>query len=164
MCNFHEMNLSRLSNIVQWQFENKSSIFLRYWEDEQRTSQETGSYWNLTKEWNNVKKLAERVGQKTFGVEEILGSPGIFANLPKEFRKSASYRLRDLITSCTFDGQLCDWSLFRLYEHSEFFNCYTFQVSNDTYIRAGPESGLTLLLFIGRYICCSFTSISIIVV
>ena len=140
---------------------NHLFFFFRYWEDTQRTLQEAGSYWNLTAEWNNLKKLAERVGQKTFDVEVILGSPGIFANLPKEFRKSVSYRLRDLVMSCTFDGQLCDWSLFRLYEHSEFFNCYTFQVSNDTYVRAGPESGLTLLLFIGQYICWSFTSISI---
>ena len=110
---------------------------------------ETASYWQLTTEWKDLKKMAERGGQKTFDVHDILASPGLFANLPKDFRKSVSYQLRDLITSCTFDGQLCDWSLFRPYEHSEFFNCYTFQVSNDTYVRAGPESGLTLLLFIG---------------
>ena len=62
---------------------------------------------------------------------------------------SAGYRFHDLIVSCIFDGRLCGQSSFFPYEHPEMINCYTFQLSQTSYIRAGPEAELTILLYKG---------------
>ena len=121
------------------------SIFFRYWGD-QNPLETVGEYWNLSEKWTNITQDAEK---KTFIFNTILAMPGIFANWPKDFRRSIAYQYHDLIIACTYEGGLCNQSSFIVYEHSEFFNCYTFQLSNVTYVRAGPENGLTLLLYIG---------------
>ena len=106
-------------------------------------------YWSVTRRWENETRSAAKKGLKTFSADDLLAMPGIFANWPREFRRSVGYQYHDLIITCLYDGELCDHSSFRLYEHSEFHNCYTFEVSNSSYVRSGPEYGLTLLLYIG---------------
>ena len=77
--------------------------------------------------------------------------PGLFANWPRDFMISTGYRFHDLIVSCIFDGHLCGQSNFILYQHPEMINCYTFQLNKTPYKRAGPEAGLTMLLYIGKF-------------
>ena len=110
-----------------------------------------GGFWALGENWSENKLKAKEKGIDTFEFSRLAAMHGLFANWPRDFMISAGYRFHDLIVSCIFDGRLCGQSSFILYEHPEMINCYTFQLNKTSYLRAGPEAGLTVLLYIGMF-------------
>ena len=91
-------------------------------------------------------------------VTDLQAMPGIFANWPEDYRRSNSYQFYDMVVSCTYKGtqENCQKSNFTLFEHSELFNCYTFQDKDRVDLQSGPNEGLTLILYIGTFHCVVF--------
>ncbi len=96
---------------------------------------------------------ASRLGYRELPVSDLQAMPGIFANWPEEYRKLNSYQFYDIFVSCTYKGSRknCGESNFKPFEHSEMFNCYTFQGRDRVVHTSGPNAGLTLIVYIGKY-------------
>lgn len=129
------------------------SSFCRLWTSDPENM--VGDFFNLVRKenWEAVNKNATENGFKPLHVGVIMAQAGMFANWPRDYLKSIGYQFYDLFVKCTFAGQTCNESDFRVYVHAEYLNCYTFQLRNAPYIRAGPEAGLTVVLYIGK---CSY--------
>ncbi len=109
------------------------------------------NFWDIADRLPGISKNASKLGYKPLDFADLAASPGIFANWPKDFRRNISYQFLDLIVTCSFAGsdEKCDESQFKLFEHSEMFNCFTFQANPTENIRGGPDNGLSMLLYIG---------------
>ena len=79
---------------------------------------------------------------------EMMGERVMYANVGDE-AKQLGYSINDMILDCTHSGKLCYESDFRLFENSDFFNCYTYR-GGGKYQKsslAGPDYGLSLVLY-----------------
>ena len=110
------------------------------------------SYIRLAKTVEEYMGNATKLGYKKLTGADFQTMPGVLANWPTEFIKSISYQFYDVIVSCTYKGteESCQRSNFKLFEHSELFNCYTFQNKDVEDLTPGPENGLTMILYIGN--------------
>ncbi len=97
-----------------------------------------------------MKRDASAHNLRTFDLGVVTTLPGQFANLPHHVTQSFGYAFEDIVVSCVMKGKSCGEKNVTTFRHPEFFNCYTFKLGGETYIRPGPEAGLTLLLYIGE--------------
>ncbi len=107
----------------------------------------------LIQRLGDVMENALRLGYKSLTTTDLQALPAVFSNLPGENRRSYAYQFYDLVVSCTYKGseEKCQKSNFKLFEHSEMFNCYTFQDKGRMALKSGPNAGLTMILYIGKY-------------
>ena len=79
---------------------------------------------------------------------ELTKAKILFANVGSE-AEEFGYSFDDMVLSCFHAGVLCNKSDFVLFQSPDFFNCYTYTVGNQyqNSILAGPEHGLTLMLY-----------------
>ncbi|ELU09875.1 hypothetical protein CAPTEDRAFT_207658 [Capitella teleta] len=93
----------------------------------------------------SIAGMASRVGT----------SKGYFENQPQNESRYASHSLKDLIIGCSYIHKNCVGNLeesFTYKADGTYFNCYTFSPANnpnlsDNTVGLGPESGLSLILF-----------------
>ena len=113
----------------------------------------TLDYRKLSLMW---PELEQRAKQEGLFVEEteFVSMLAYFSNYPPEMRGEVGYKLRDLVVRCSFGGpdQCCNMSHFKFYENYDLFNCYTYQAELDRQQRAGSDVGLTLILYIGKFV------------
>ena len=72
----------------------------------------------------------------------------MFANLGNE-AKDISYTINDLILFCFHSNKNCSESDFELFQHPDYFSCYTYNKGRkyQSSMLAGPDYGLTLTLY-----------------
>ncbi len=102
---------------------------------------------------DDYSENATKLGYKNLTSTDLQGMPGLFSNWPEDFRRFNSYQFYDIFVSCTYKGNQknCQESNFKLFEHSEMFNCYTFQDKDRMALKSGPNAGLTMIVYIGKY-------------
>ena len=85
-------------------------------------------------------------------VEKMRTNPAKFANLPPHVLQHIGYRFHDLVVHCVFGetDTLCNESNAILFTHDEMYNCYTLKLIQGEISDAGPNDGLSLLLYIGK--------------
>ena len=101
---------------------------------------------NATKEYLQLEGFTKDEGKKI--LNEMMAETVVYANLGDEAEK-LGYSINDMILNCTHSGNLCYESDFKLFQHPEFFNCYTY-TGGDKYQKsslAGPDYGLSLVLY-----------------
>ncbi len=110
-------------------------------------------YMALSQRLGGVMENASRLGYKNLTATDLQAMPALFANWPGENRQLNAYQFYDLVVSCTYKGrpEYCQKSNFKLFEHSEMFNCYTFQDKDRMALKSGPNAGLTMIVYIGNF-------------
>ncbi len=64
------------------------------------------------------------------------------------------YKYFDIVVHCIygFDNRVCNQSQIELYRDATLYNCYTIKLGEDDINLLGPQNGLTLILYVGRYL------------
>jgi len=91
---------------------------------------------------------------------------GLVANVGPQLASAAGIRVEDFIIDCRFMNDVCNLSqLFVKTFDSYYYNCFTFQPQMILKSRAtrlsGVEYGLSLLLFLGLYMCTVLTRLGL---
>ncbi|KAL4235666.1 hypothetical protein ACF0H5_004061 [Mactra antiquata] len=72
----------------------------------------------------------------------------LYMDIPKQDRAFLGHNITDMLVSCTFNGRICDASMFKLHQTSEYGNCWSLSSEKFKVLSAGPLTGLTLVIYL----------------
>ncbi len=107
----------------------------------------------VTENWARLNALAVKEGHDEISLHIMVSGLGKMANYPLESMNYVGYSFDDLIISCTYGtlSKKCDESNTHIFTHHEMNNCYILRLDTSEFSKAGPQNGLTLLLYIGQW-------------
>ncbi|KAK2162125.1 hypothetical protein LSH36_103g02023 [Paralvinella palmiformis] len=135
-----------LCNVLPWSMSSAGDFL-------QNPNTSTYQWHELTRNMSKFDQFAELLNRSmefSWAKDRMKQPQGYFENVGIETFLLGHSR-KDFILSCTFDMQPCNISNFVHYSTPNFFNCYTFQ-SFDAWGRTtGPNSGLSMILYLEAY-------------